>query len=46
MEMYERNIEIKVKLRLEINAYQYARKISEEIDKDILADLIAHKKMH
>ena len=45
MKLYERNIAIKVKLRLEINAYKYATKISEEIDKEILADLIAHKKI-
>ena len=45
MEMYERNIEIKIKLRLEINAYKYAQQLSQEIDKEIIKRLIKEKKL-
>ena len=45
MELYERNIEIKTKLRLEINAYKYAQQISQEIDKEILKKIIEEKKL-
>lgn len=43
MELYERNIAVKANLILEINAYKYAQKISEEIDKEILKTIIARK---
>lgn len=46
MELYERNIAIKANLILEINAYKYVQKISEEseeIDKEILKTIIAQK---
>ena len=43
MELYARNIEIKIKLRLEINAYKYAQQLSQEIDKEILRTVIAQK---
>jgi hypothetical protein len=43
MELYERNIEIKAKLKVDINAYRYAQQISREIDKEILKTIIAQK---
>lgn len=43
MELYERNIEIKAKLKVEINAYHYAQQISQEIDKEILRTIMAQK---
>lgn len=43
MELYERNIEIKTKLKVEINAYHYAQQISQEIDKEILRTIMAQK---
>lgn len=43
MELYERNIEIKTKLKVEINAYHYVQQISQEIDKEILKTIVAQK---